>query len=480
MDINAFVLSCEHPKTITTRNGSKMVVSCGKCKSCLIAKGKSRVTAINEESKKYLYSMFFTLTYSPDHVPCCYPVFTKLPLFTGLRTKVELFDCDTDEYLGFTLCGENKVHQLIKKSDDGKLHYSRYSDVQKFLKRFRKHLNKITDEKIKYYICSEYGPVRFRPHYHGIFFFNSYEIFKNFGQLLSKSWTLGHFDFSLSRGLCASYVASYINSFISLPKIFQMASTMPKSSHSKSFGYPFISSSLIEIYKNEPEKFARIVKHEIHGTVSSSAPWRSYKAWFFPKCYNWTNKTPLCRAESYECLQRLLLRYNCSKVSDLCYYIMSDYEKGSLPDYYHRVLFDDDVFPPYDVLLSRLYSFKHLYNLQLLFNVTAHELYSIVDKFYTSLDMINLKEQYEIIENYQYIDRSEFDLFSNLFAYGIQYYDDDFNSLVPLNGNLYELSFIKNVFYTSNLYNRVVNENARKYNKSIKHKVQNDLNNVLL
>ena len=187
MDINAFVLSCEHPKTITSRNGNKMVVSCGKCKSCLIAKGKSRVTAINEESKKFKYTMFFTLTYSPEHVPCCYPVFTKLPLFTGLQTKVELFDCETDKFLGFTLCGENKVHKLINKSDDGKLHYCRYSDVQKFLKRFRKHVNKITDEKIKYYICSEYGPVRFRPHYHGIFFFNSNEIFQNFGRVRNRN-----------------------------------------------------------------------------------------------------------------------------------------------------------------------------------------------------------------------------------------------------------------------------------------------------
>lgn len=40
--INSLLFTCEHPKVITTKDNRRMVVSCGKCRSCLIQKMRSK------------------------------------------------------------------------------------------------------------------------------------------------------------------------------------------------------------------------------------------------------------------------------------------------------------------------------------------------------------------------------------------------------------------------------------------------------
>lgn len=55
---------------------------------------------------------------------------------------------------------------------DGYLSYTSKRDAQLFLKRVRKNLSKYSDEKIRYYIVSEYGPKTFRAHYHVLFFYD--------------------------------------------------------------------------------------------------------------------------------------------------------------------------------------------------------------------------------------------------------------------------------------------------------------------
>lgn len=132
--------------------------------------------------------------------------------------------------------GNNNAFPQFK----GLLKYVNYRDYQLFAKRFRKYLfTKIGSyEKISSYVVSEYTPKTFRPHFHILFFFDSDEVAENIRQAVYQSWKLGRVDTQLARDSAGSYVSGYLNSLVSLPRIFTDVSfTKNKSRFSKLFGY---------------------------------------------------------------------------------------------------------------------------------------------------------------------------------------------------------------------------------------------------
>lgn len=87
---------------------------------------------------------------------------------------------------------------------------------QKFMKRLRKH----TGQKIRYYMCGEYGEQLQRPHYHyilfGIDFPDKYKWRENNGNIayrsptLEKIWPYGHAEISAVNFETCAYVARYV------------------------------------------------------------------------------------------------------------------------------------------------------------------------------------------------------------------------------------------------------------------------------
>ena len=57
---------------------------------------------------------------------------------------------------------------------------------------------------------SEYGPASFRPHWHLLLFSNSERFSQTVLENVSKAWSYGRCDASLSRGYAAQYVASML------------------------------------------------------------------------------------------------------------------------------------------------------------------------------------------------------------------------------------------------------------------------------
>lgn len=116
-------VQCTHPVLIRVPGyvGPKMetglFVPCGHCQACRIAHAREWATRLLHEYSTSDCAAFLTLTYSPDNVPA-----------GGSIAKREL---------------------------------------QLFFKRLRKTLS---DRKIKYYACGEYGELYSRPHYHAIVF----------------------------------------------------------------------------------------------------------------------------------------------------------------------------------------------------------------------------------------------------------------------------------------------------------------------
>ena len=159
---------CFNPITVT-RRGEEFSVGCGKCGECISKKRmewRQRLFFQNKSSDR-LY--FCTFTYDDAHLPYC---------------------------LGFAV--------------------PRVSDIQKFHKRLRRHIEyRNLDLQFKYFLASEYGPKHFRPHYHGLYCVSGRDTLK-FPKILRKVYNYGFLNVSLCRNRDAS--TSYITNYLTQTK----------------------------------------------------------------------------------------------------------------------------------------------------------------------------------------------------------------------------------------------------------------------
>lgn len=107
-----------------------ILIPCGKCRGCRLDYSHEWANRLMLELQYHDSAYFVTLTYNPEHVPKSYYPHPE----TGEAIE------------SLTLCKR---------------------DVQLFMKRLRKAF---PDDKIRFYLCGEYGPKTFRPHYHAIIF----------------------------------------------------------------------------------------------------------------------------------------------------------------------------------------------------------------------------------------------------------------------------------------------------------------------
>lgn len=139
---------------------------CGHCIGCRLEKAKQWALRCHHESTQHPENSFVTLTYAEDHLP--------------------------------------KGGTLVK------------SDFQKFIRALRQ----ATGQKIRYYMCGEYGDETKRPHYHALLFgigFDDKYLWtvrrgNNFyrSPTLERYWTLGNSDISEVNFTSAGYVARYL------------------------------------------------------------------------------------------------------------------------------------------------------------------------------------------------------------------------------------------------------------------------------
>lgn len=150
---------------------------------------------MEQEYRNWKYAYFITMTYSNEHIP-------YVTLETPVETRL-VYDNDGTDYLQeiehpeyldnvrnfFVEMPENKhLKRLRKRFDEHSLYVCpecidvgipipsvSKQDVQNWLKRVRERYSYEHDDerlKFKYFVCSEYGPSTFRPHYHAIIFVN--------------------------------------------------------------------------------------------------------------------------------------------------------------------------------------------------------------------------------------------------------------------------------------------------------------------
>lgn len=269
---NKLLTRCQNPRTVVNKyTHESVVVPCGSCPSCLLRRSSIQTNLLSTYSAQFRYAYFVTLTYAPCFLPTlevsvvetcsddiadvpCIPDINDLDagdpntyLF-GFRSvprtaSVKLKDSTVertfkDPEVKFTYPMKSKdLLSILKKINHNvpnRIPYVCNRDLDLFLKRLRSYY---PDEKLRYYAVSEYGPTSFRPHWHLLLLSNSERFSKTICENVSKAWSYGRCNTSLSRGYAALYVASYLNSFVALPDFYtQMPKVVrPKSFHSIGF-----------------------------------------------------------------------------------------------------------------------------------------------------------------------------------------------------------------------------------------------------
>lgn len=141
-------MDCFHPFEVKNpQTGHYILVPCGKCVACRESLQKDWIFRLQREQDHSNQCLFVTLTYDPEHEPW--------------RENDGMFTLSVNK-----------------------------RDPQLFLKRLRKELHTLSpdNDRISYYLVSEYGTQGLRPHYHAIIF-NKSEV--DLRPLIEKAWQLG-------------------------------------------------------------------------------------------------------------------------------------------------------------------------------------------------------------------------------------------------------------------------------------------------
>jgi hypothetical protein len=328
---NKLVTRCQHPRTVVNKyTHEPVVVACGRCPSCILRRSAVQTNLLATYSAQFRYVYFVTLTYAPCFLPTlevsvvetctddiadvsCFPDigdldagdpntylfgFRSVPRTVSVKVKdstVERVFKDPDVSFTYPMKPEELLSILgkINHNVPNRIPYVCNRDLDLFLKRLRSYY---PDEKLCYYAVSEYGPTSFRPHWHLLLFSNSERFSETVCENVSKAWSYGRCDASLSRGFAASYVASYVNSFVALPDFYTQ---MPKVVRPKSFhSIGFTESNLFprEVRVAEIDKVAdkclNGVCVERNGRFHTIKPSWPYLLRLFPRFSESVRKSP--------------------------------------------------------------------------------------------------------------------------------------------------------------------------------------------
>lgn len=329
--------ACYHPKYIESL-GKIIKVPCGHCEACLKTKQSFYELRTEIESSKYRYCYFITLTYHPYHLPLAilkkvnyedvlgnskyyYLITSKLRRSKHYYERIKIPKTKDGVVLGRIdpkgNLDENYLDMLsFKVKYNRKIPFLNFDDVQKFNKRTRKQISKLSYEKIKILSCGEYGPVSFRPHFHCLYFFNDPKIAQNLYKIVRTSWTYGRIDVQASKGQTSNYVAGYLTSGVNLPKFYKAGSLRPKLRSSKFFG-----SSICEGQEKQVQQELLVSSpsrcYILNGrSVDVGLSWQDRNR-LFPKIREYAIATPRERARRLCLYNTLSHRYGLVSVSDI-------------------------------------------------------------------------------------------------------------------------------------------------------------------
>lgn len=235
-------MNCLHPLTIRNPrykdkrffNGEfpqdyQITIPCGKCEACLVRKSNEWAFRLQNEYRNSKNAFFITLTYDEENVPVKTVLRCK-PNQVGYIISNNLFNGD---YIPLT----KEVKTFDKK------------DCQLFIKKLRKHLGK----GLRFFLASEYGEDRNRPHYHMILFNvpesrYDWQTRDKLFELVERCWNKGMCTVEKILDERLVYTAKYSLSTLDMPEYmprpFILASRHPM------IGQSFLTKELVDDYRN--------------------------------------------------------------------------------------------------------------------------------------------------------------------------------------------------------------------------------------
>lgn len=328
---NKLVTRCQNPCTVVNKyTHESVVVSCGHCPSCILRRSGIQTNLLTTYSAQFRYVYFVTLTYAPCFLPtlevsvveaCTDDIadvsvipdindldsgdpntylfgFRSVPRSASVKVKnstVERTFKDPEIRFTYPMKPKDLLSILgkINHNIPNRIPYVCNRDLDLFLKRLRSYY---PDEKLRYYAVSEYGPTSFRPHWHLLLFSNSERFSQTVCENVSKAWSYGRCDASLSRGFAAPYVASYVNSFVALPDFYtQMPKVVrPKSFHSIGFTESNLFPRKVRVAEIDEvtDKCLDGVRVERNGYFRTIKPTWPYLLRLFPRFSDAIRKSP--------------------------------------------------------------------------------------------------------------------------------------------------------------------------------------------
>lgn len=230
-------ISCFHPNLVFNPYlDDYVVVPCRTCAACRSSYARDLQNRIEDECRAHRFNFFITLTYDNEHLPMFYAYPSEDGVyFRAFRGNRPILDSQGSELpeLDFNLQDSWYAEPQHNSYRTG-FGFCYKPDIQKFIKRLRIKLirtyGNFQKSKIRYFIASEYGPVTFRPHYHGVIFCDDERIARDMPRLIRQSWSLcadERCDVQLVSGSAPQYVAKYVNGFARLPKVLGTQLTRP-------------------------------------------------------------------------------------------------------------------------------------------------------------------------------------------------------------------------------------------------------------
>lgn len=480
---NYIFTKCLNPRGIFNPYICEWVsVPCGHCKACLLDKSYRYKQLTTLESLGYRCTYFVTLTYSNEYLPKCYPI------YNDDDDTYSLIDIDSGEVFATVSCS-SITDDLIEKFHSDYIPYLNKVDIQLFIKRLRKYYGK---NKLRYFAVGEYGPKHFRPHYHLLLWFESPTSCKELEEVVSEKWSFGRIDVQKARGDAAKYVTGYANSFSFVPNLFKAFNkAKPFCLHSTKLGEKNIPYSSEDLLFNEYSSIDTLcVPHD--GRNDELTLWRSYILRHVPRCSGLSYKNSYICYTSYTIFNFAKSEFSYESIYDLAeqiynYVNMANHnpykreQRKVIYDFFSRYFPNPNTYLHYtrkdmvESIINRIYrdllcsykfcklaediDFDDGSSVYSSFSSRYSALYHYVVRFYKDRDLRILNNYYSKLEK---------------FTKDYETYIKDYNLFDIIYNQRYENKVIDTPVF--NLYNSQVDDN---FNKSIKHKIQNDLNNLL-
>lgn len=491
-------VKCLNPKRIQNKyTHDYVIVKCGKCYECLAAKALNYTNKCKIESQSHRYTYFVTLTYAPEYVPTVDFHWDYHREFWRFDVKTPRLQGTFDEEDLYAHLYEVNGPEMFRVANkvgisSNSIPFVSKRDVQLFMKRLRKC---IKNEKIRYFLSSEYGELHYRPHYHLLLWFEEEQTAENLHSYISSCWPYGRIDVQQARNKCAHYVAGYVNSFSSLPKFYRHSFFKPFNVHSRYLAEELVTDSFSKKIAEDADSNPLQVSIPIGNKFTDVVLWRSLASFYMPKCANFSNQSDDLNVYSYRtyeissrwCKEASIFR-RAREIADEMIGYPYMWHLHYNPDYHvFMTFFYKSISVPclgdisklfihsFETLLSdgitksdlldrltqsvyRLLSVsKRFYDLKQIYKLDSWSLYDIIKDFYGKVDSYRLKNQYESFDKY-------------LDEYGYEKGIENF-----LYADLYdENEFLSSDYYDNHQYDTAWMESSLSKNKRI-----NDRSNVL-